>query len=800
MDFDRRAFLQFAAGAVGGSLLSPLPWQLASDSAKWSQNWSWRPSPERGAITRAAGVCTMCEGGCAIQVRLVNGNRAILIEGNPANPLTKGGICALGASGLQLLYAPYRISKPMKQTRSRGDISGLQPISWDEALAELGKKLDKMRADGKSHEVAGIISNRPSSMAELWLQFFTAYGSPNLFRMPSAVDGLKLAAQLTTGKDSPFAFALGNAEYVLSFGSNLFEGAGAVSLAFPALRRWTRGGKKSVKLVQVESRCSMTASKADEFLAVAPGTEAALAMGIAHLMVGSGHYDVDFVKNNVFGFEDWTDATGKKRQGFRSLVSSAAYSPEEVAKVTGLEAAQIDRVAKEFAERQNALAIWAVGQPDNTNGAYHQLVFTALNALKGNLKPNGLMGLAPAVPLAGLPPIRKDAAMEKSSQRLRLDQVKSDPVPFRQYGLYEFLDSIRTGSKYPIEMLLVHEANPLYSMPENRLFLEALGKVPMLVSFSSYMDETAARADLILPDHTGFERWDDVAGIPWTPLSYYALSAPILKPLLDTRHTGEVLLTLAKAIGDPVGASMPWKSYEEYLEFRVEGLAQSRKGAVADKPDVPIIELSAGESVQPNFSNGAELWKKLKAGFCWYDAPAAIAGFETASGKLELACRSIGIDGAAVADDELYLPHFGLVNPSGNETEFPLLLVAYKPSFTTAGYIPTLPFMNKLIPESMLKGEDAFVELHPQTAAKFEFWQGQRVFLKTIQGEAAVRINISSAARPGVVYLPKGLGHRAYDRYIQDKGTNVNSLMEVQLDPVSRMGTVWACRAQLRRV
>jgi len=741
----------------------------------------------------------MCEGGCAIQVRLVNGNRAILIEGNPANPLTEGGICALGASGLQFLYAPYRISKPMKQTKSRGDMSGLQPISWDDAMAELGKKLGKMRADGKSHEIAGIISNRPSSMAELWLQFFTAYGSPNLFRMPSALDGLKLSAQLTTGKSSPFAFAFGNAEYILSFGSNLFGAAGATGLVSPALRQGNHGGKRSVTLVQVESRCSMTASKAERFLAIAPGTEAALAMAIAHLMVRNGHYDEDFVKNNVFGFEDWTDASGKKHQGFKSLVSSAAYSPEEVAKATGLQATQIDQVAKEFAARQNAIAIWGVGQPDNANGAYNHLAFAALNVLKGNLKPGGLVSLAPALPLAGLPPVSKDQA-GGSPEQMRLDLVKSGPAPFRQYGLYEFLDSIRTGSKYPIEMLLVHEANPSYSIPENKLFQQALGKVPTLVSFSSFMDETTARADLILPDHTALERYDDVAGIPLAPFSYYAVSAPILKPLLDTKHTGEVLMTLAKGIGGPISASMPWKSYEEYLKFRVEGLAQLRKGAVADKPNVSIVELSGGEAVQPNFSNAAELWKKLKAGFCWYDAPAPISGFETASGKLELACQSIAANGASLADDKLYLPHFQLMNPSGNEEQFPLLLVAYKPSFTAIGYHPTPPFMNKLIPESVLLGEDVFVELHPQTAARLEFSQGERVFLKTTLGEAAVRVNICSAARPEVVYLPKGLGHSAYDRYIQSKGTNANSLMEVQLDPVSSMGTVWACRAQLRRV
>jgi anaerobic selenocysteine-containing dehydrogenase len=633
-------------------------------------------------------------------------------------------------------------------------------------------------------------------MDDLWLQFFTAYGSPNLFRMPSAADGLRLAAELTTGKASPFAFSLGNAEYILSFGANLFEGAGAPSLVFSAMRQGTR--ETPVKLVQVESRCSATASKADRFLAVAPGTEAMLAMGIAHLMVSSGGYDADFVKNNVSGFEDWTDATGKNRQGFRSLVTSAAYSPEEVAKSTGLEAAAIREVAKEFAAQPKAVAIWAIGQPDNTNGAYHQLVFTAMNALKGNLKPNGLMSLSPAVPLASLPAVQKDAASE--SVQARLDLAKSGPLPFRQNGLYGFLDCVSTGPKYPIEILLIHEANPSYSLAENKLFQAAAAKVATLVSFSSYMDETSAQADLILPNHTAFERWDDIVGIPGASFGYYALSAPVIKPLLNTRHTGDALLALAGGIGGSVGASMPWKSYEEYLKFRVDGLAQAQKGAIAEKPDVAIVKLSAGAPVQPNFSSGADLWKKLKAGSCWYDTPAAIDGFETPSGKLELAYQSIGQKGGAGAGDKYYLPHFENINPSGSESDFPLLLVTFKPCFTTGGYVPTPPFMNKLIPDYVLKDEEAFVELHPDTAAKFAFSQGDRVSLKTSQGEATVRINISPAAHPGVAYLPEGLGHKAYDEYIQNKGTNANSLMEVQLDPVSGMGTVWACRAQLRHV
>lgn len=774
MNFGRRAFLQFAAGAIGGSLLSPMPWQLAGDSARWSQNWSWRPSPDRGEVTKVAGICTMCAGGCAIQTRLVNGKRAILIEGNPASPLTEGGICALGASGLQFLYAPYRISQPMKQQRGRGNISGFQPISWDEALSELGKKLGMMKADGKPQGLAAIVSNRQSSMNELWSQFFATYGSPNLFSMPSATDGLRLAAQLTTGIAQPFAFALGDAEYVLSFGANLFEGVGTPALVLGAMHQWTEA---RTKLVQVESRCSMTASRANRFLAVKPGKEALLAMGIAHLMVTGGTYDADFVKNNVSGFEDWTDeSTGKIRQGFKSLVSSTDYSPEEVAKNTGLEPDQIREVAKEFASQPKALAIWAIGQPDSTNGAYHQLVFTALNILKGNLKPKGLLSLAPSIPLGALPPVQDNTVTDKAAGN----------------DLYRFLDSVSSGTGHNIEILLVHEANPAYSLPENKLFQAALAKVPMLVSFSSFMDETTAQADLILPDHTALERYDDVAGIPQAAFSYYAVNTPLFKPVLDTKHSGEALMVLAAAIGGSVGASIPWKGYEEYLKFRVDGLVKSQKGAIAEKPDVRLFKLAAGESVQPNFTDGADLWKKLKAGYCWYDAPAEMP----ASSTFKLSFEPIA---PKMTNDRYYLPHFEDMNPPGNEGELPLLLVTYKPSFTVTGYLPTPPFMSKLIPDSVLKGADVFVELHPDTAAKYGFSQGDLVTLKTTQGQSAVLVNISAAAGPGVVYLPAGLGHTAYDDYVKDKGVNANGLMEVQLDPVSGMGTVWACRAQLSR-
>lgn len=796
MEIGRRAFIQFAAGAVGGTLLTPLPWKLADDSAVWSQNWSWRPSPERGEVTKVPSVCTLCAGGCGIQVRLVNGSRAILIEGNPVNPINEGSVCALAASGLQFLYAPYRVTQPLKQTKNRGDRSGFQPISWEQAQAELAKKLEEIRNEG-SQSIACITSPRRSSMDELWTQFFAAYGSPNLFKMPSQCDASRTAAQLTTGKASAFAFDLENAGYILSFGANLLDGSAAPSRACVALRRWKKD-RYPVKIVQVESRCSITASKADAFVAVNPGTEAALAMGIAHLMVNGANYDAYFVKTNVFGFEDWTDSAGKKHQGFKTLVTSSAYAPEQVAKITGLDASKVRELAKEFASQPKALAVWGVGRPDISNNTYHELVFVALNALKGNLKPSGLIALAPGVPLSGLS-AQRDVLAENASQQPRLDLAKQKNCPFPQNGLYGFLDAVASGPRYPIKLLMVHEANPAYCLPENRLFMAAAEKIATLVSFSSYMDETALQSDLILPNHMSLERFDDVIGVPGAPYAYYAVSAPVLKALDETRHTGDVLMKLASSLGGTLASSLPWKSYEEYLKFRVEGIAKARAGAIVDRPGVEISSVKAGETVTPNYSDGADLWKKLKSGLCWHDAPAAVTFERTPSGKLELACQVIGKETPA-ADDSMYLPHFSPLKPSGSESEWPLLLVGYSSPLVASCYLANPPFMNKLIPDSMLRGDELYVDINPQTAASLGIVQGDLVTVKTTQGEAGAKANVTAAARPGVVYIAKGMGHKAYDQYIENKGVNANNLMEVQLDPVSGMGTVWATRAQLRRV
>lgn len=777
-------------------MLSPLPWYLTDDAAIWTQNWRWRASPERGEITKVPSVCVLCEGGCGIKARLVSKKRAIYIEGNPASPVNEGGICPLGAAGPQFLYAPYRVAKPMKQTKARGDASGFQPISWSDALAELSGKLAKIRQAGKPQGVACITGSRESSMDDLWRQFFVAYGSPNFFKMPSQADSLRLAASLSTGQDLPFAFALEKSSYILSFGANLIEGWGAPGRMQAAFKRW-RQGTPSATLVQVESRCSLTASKADQWLAVAPGTEPALALGIAQVMIKENLYDAEFVSANVFGFDDWTDSSGKTRQGFKALVMSAEYSPEEVSKVTGVDTGKIRELAKAFAGQKDAVAVWGQAQGDIGNRVYHDLAFFALNVIKGN-PGSSLVTLVPEVPLGALPEPKQDDTAAAGLKQPRLDLAQAKKPPVCGNGIHAFLDTISQGLGYPLEVLLVHEANPAYSLPEAGLFQAALSKIGTLVSFSSYMDETALQADLILPNHAAFERLDDVINLPGVPYPYYAVSAPILKPRKETMHTGDAIIALAKGAGESVIGSIPWKTYEDFLKERVKGLAASQKGSLAKKEGAEIWKVQPGDALEVNFKEG-DLWKQLAAGICWYDAPVDISfQLQTTSGKIELALQALQAAGAG-ADDKFYLPHFEPLPLSGDEKEYPLLLVSYRSFFITGDYLANPPFMTKTVWNFVLKEHDQFVEINPKTAKSLGLEEGDKAVIKTSQGQTGVLVHVTPTARPGVVNIVQGLGHKAYDEYIQDKGTNANNLVEVQMDPVTGLGTVWATRAQLRR-
>lgn len=478
MKVDRRSFLSFLIGGAAGTALSPLPWKLTDDISIWTQMWPWVPIPEKGEVSYVTSACTLCPGGCGISVRKVD-ERVVKIEGLAGHPINDGGLCTLGLAGAQLLYGPQRVKAPMKKVGGR-----LVEISWEEALGEIAARLKELRESGQAHHVACIAGTDRGTVPELLNRLLTVYGSPQFFRVPSIQDTYELTLYLMQGVRASAGFDFENTDYVLSFGSGLLDGWGTPVNIFQAHSRWCeRGGK----LVQIEPRQSRTAAKADSWIPINPGTEGALALGLAGVIVKESLYNADFVNTQSSGFESWQ----------RVLLEN--YDTESAAKMTGVDPSTIAKLARDFAGARKPLAVCGRGKGQTPGSLKEVMAVHALNALVGGIGRQGGVRTVPEPDYIDWPEPEMDAVAAAGMQQGRVDQAGGSQYPHARYLLNRLPEAVNSSADSPIQVLFVSEANPCYSLPNSKAFADAFKKIPMVVSFSSYLGETAALADYILP-------------------------------------------------------------------------------------------------------------------------------------------------------------------------------------------------------------------------------------------------------------------------------------------------------------
>jgi len=757
MKIDRRSFLSFVVGGAAGTALSPLPWKLTDDLSIWSQNWPWTPDPPNGEVTYVNSACTLCPGGCGITVRKVE-DRAVKIEGMKGHPVNDGGICILGLSGLQMLYGPTRVQTPLKRIGNRGE-GKWQKISWDKALSEVLAKLTDLRKAGKAHTVSAISGSDRGTVANLLSRFLTVYGSPNFIRTPSIRDTYELTLHLMQGVQASAGFDVENASLILSFGSGIIEGWGSPVRMFRANSKLKKTGGK---VIQVDPRLSKTAAKSDKWIPIKSGTEAALALGIAHVIIKESRYNKDFIENYTFGFNDWTDSSGNQHKGFKTVVLES-YSPEKVSEITGVDKAAIASLARTFALASRPLALCGRGQGKTPGSVTEFMAVHALNALVGNINKQGGIWAIPEPDYINWPTVEMDALASAGIQKGRLDGATSDRYPDTLYMLNRFVENVRSGKSYAIEALFVNGANPLYTSPDAKAAKAALDKIPFIVSFSSYMDETTENADLILPNHAYLERYEDVSQPAGLQKPIISLTRPVVSPRFDTLHLGDVILLLAKGLGGTISKAFPWNTYETCLEATLGGTLDGL--------------LTKGYWVNDRFTPPA--WKNA---------------FDTTSSKFEFAVQNQN-----GAENKTLMPGFEFVKPEGDAGSFPLILIPYDSMRLANGSVGDTPFMIKTVEDTVLKGNDCFVEINPKTARKMKLSEGKPARLETPKGSATVRVHLSESVGPGMIALPRGLGHTAYDDYLADKGVNINDLIGPTPDPISGLDAAWGIRAKLSK-
>ncbi|MEJ2724043.1 MAG: molybdopterin-dependent oxidoreductase [Deltaproteobacteria bacterium] len=818
--FNRRNFIKLLVGGAVGGTLSPLPWKLTDDIAIWTQNWPWVPVPPEGAFTHANSVCTLCPGGCGIQVRKV-GDRAVQIEGRTDYPVNPGGICPLGAGGLQLLYDEnMRFTGPMKRVGARGKGTFL-PISWEEALKTVADRAISLRRQGTPESLVAVDGNRPeTSMALLVERFLQATGSPNYTPIPSIENTYAMVNWLMQGTQGPMAYDLENADFVLSFGCDLIEGWGAPGRMLNAWKLWhIHPRRRKTKVAQIESRASTTASKADQWLAARPGTDAAVALGLVHVIIREGLYDASFVENYTFGFNDWTSADNKHHMGFKTMVLRN-YSPETVSRVTGLEAPEIVELARAFARAKAPIALCGKGKGDLSGSLYESMAVQSLNALVGNInQPGGVLVWDP-LPLSAWPEVETDWIARRGLMKPRFDQAQSTRFPFTRSLPNNLAAAINESPSSPVDTLLIFSANPSYTLPDSGAFREAMKEIPFIVSFSPYKDESAFMADLILPDHTYLEKTEDVVWPTGIQYPLYGLTKPVVSPLYETRHSGDVIIKLAKMMGGTVAASFPWKTYEEALKARVAGLFESGQGRTSYDPSNPVWkELGRHREAGSDYATFEDMWKKLKSAGLWYRPTHNFGNwekifktptgkFEFFSSRIELAVKNAakkegsltaGLQhmGIRARGDEAFMAHYE-EPPSGEDKKnYPLLMVPYGLINLSNTWSPSPPYLYKTVFDDQLFKSESFAGINPDTAFEYNLRQGDRVIIESPAGKARARINLFEGAMPGIVYLLFGLGHTAYDAFQRDKGVNPNKIVNPGKDAVSGEAIWWHTRVRI---
>jgi menaquinone reductase, molybdopterin-binding-like subunit len=691
-----------------------------------------------GIATWKPSVCTLCSAGCGLLVRVMQGEAEVVrhgqqglikmglakkLEGNPQYPVNQGKLCARGQAGLQVLYHPDRITHPIKRTGPRGS-GEFQQITWDDALKELSAHLSALQASKSTDALAFLARPLSGQRHELIERFLKGYGAPPaIWYQPFDEAVLRQANLLSFGHSALPTFDLARADYVISFGADFLGGwnsSVAQSIGYGEMRQGRPG--RRAKFVQVESRMSQTGANADEWIPCRPGMEGALALGIAHVILG----------------EKLAPPGAGSRAG--SLIAGWStglpdYSPEAVEKQTGVPAAVIKRLAHEIMQSGSAAAIVGGAPLAHTNGLFNAL---AVNALES---------LVDRAPILGFTP---DLAQSAPQMQASLANLKAFA------GL--------AGQPHAPQILLLYEANPIFSAPPALRIRETLAKIPYIVSFGSFIDETSSQADLILPDHAPLESWLDSMPESGSLQAVAGLAPPAVLPLHDTRPMPDVLLGLAHQLGGGVAQALPFATYDAMLRAAFVPL-RTRGGSIDAKTD-------------------DDFWDAAQTQGGWWSGPSAA---HTPSPVSPLPAPKH-------APMAMTAPEF-----AGSAGDFPFYFLPYASQSFGDGSLAHLPWLQEL-PDVLTSAMwSSWVEIHPKTGERLGIAHGDLVEIASPQGSVRAAAVLSPGIAPDLVAMPVGQGHENFTRFASGRGANPLSVLAPLAEPETGSLAWAATRVKLTR-
>lgn len=774
MKLDRRNFLSVAGGAVGGAALGRVSLRGLS-----SLNEALAPEPASypGEEKWAHSICRQCSGGCGLRVRTVGG-KAIKVDGNPAYPVNRGGVCPRAQALLQWVYHPDRILAP--QRREKGS-ERWEAVSWDQALPALAAALRKPRSQNRADRLMVVSGRTPGVTRQLLSRFLSAYGSNNGFGLPTGMSTTHqalewMAGSLQTSGPTRLAYDLENSRCVLNFGCDLLEGWGTPSHTLRVFGRWRDSSRgRRTTLFHFGPRFSVSAARADEWVPLEVGTWGAAALGVAFVLISEDLYNHEFVENCTTGFEDWTDSAGRRHTGFKTLVREE-YRLSRVAELTGIPTETLVRVAREFAAGPGAVAIGPQQSPSQPGRLSDALAIHSLNALAGSMGARGGVALLP-----------------ESGWRLPPEDSPEAPESKTSNSLEEIIPAL---SKAP-EVLILDEASWLLEMLSTEQ-LASLRRIPLIVTTASLLDSTTSVADLILPDCTSLESWTDGQSPEAYPYELLALSEPVLPPQGESRPWGDTILALARALDPGVASRLPWKDFPAVLRACAERVAQRQGGYLfgneEDEQWERLLERSGWWA--PEWNSPEAFWNQIRQKGGWWNPvswpsepqrsfPTPSGRFEFYPQKLEALLRQKGPRGEAGARDwdRSVLPHHAALLPPSDPKQFQFLLDPYEPLAFFGSGIRAIPFLQQIAsPYGAGRGWQGWIELSDEDARHLGIRNGDWVWLESAKGRIRRRALVMEGAMPGIVGAPLG-GPPVAGRWATDQLPLADILAPI-LDPV----------------
>ena len=553
---DRRSFLKWGAvTATGAPVLAEQEAraEAAETLKQGGEDFNYFSGTKLDSKPTA---CAMCASRCAA-IAYIDGGYVVKVEGQPDSQRTLGRLCAKGQAGRTQVYDPDRILKPMRRTGKRGAGQWKQ-ISWDEALQELTSRLKKLRDDGEPEKFMfhyGWVS--ASADALINKVFLPSYGTATIADNSCLGQSARLVSHELTWGGHEDNWDFDNTRYVLNFGSNVIEAhtnhvALSRRLSFALTDR-------NVRMVTFDVRLSNTASKSNTWYQLRPGTDTAVALAMSQVIMTEKLYDEEFLQ--------YCQVTPKHDASLEDKVAALndylkSYTPEWAEEISGVSAGDIKTVAIEFARAKPGCIISSRGATAHFNGVDTERAILMLAALTGNIdNPGGrCLGVTPdwKYPTG---PAEKPAPRQLDI----LDGFKGEvAIPVHGVG-HQVFRMIRDGSAGRPEIYMWYNYNPVFSngnCQENIDILQDESLIPFTVAVTPFYDESAALADLILPDAVYLERFDFEDGISPTQVPEYYIRQPVVDPQGEARDFKDVCCDLAKRLDIDLGI----ESGEDFLQ------------------------------------------------------------------------------------------------------------------------------------------------------------------------------------------------------------------------------------------